>query len=99
VACDEHKPKKFDNAMITPTTTMAMENVYNQSATPIETPMLIKDKLAEFKLALADVSDEEERGYLMAKEKGPDECNDDLSRELTLRALTQQHVALCQRHV
>jgi len=29
--------------------------------------MLIKDKLAEFKLALADVSDEEKRGYLMAK--------------------------------
>ena len=49
------------------TTTMAMENVYNQSATPNETPMLIKDKLAEFKLALADVSDEEKRGYLMAK--------------------------------
>mmetsp|Transcript_8777 Transcript_8777/g.13265 ORF Transcript_8777/g.13265 Transcript_8777/m.13265 type:complete len:98 (-) Transcript_8777:262-555(-) len=59
------------------TTTMATENVYNQSATPIEMPMLIKDKLTEFELALADVSDEEKAGYLMAKEKGPDECNDD----------------------
>ena len=55
---------------------MTKDNVYNQTATPDETLILIKDKLAEFELALDDVGDEEKRCYLMAKEKGPDECND-----------------------
>jgi len=56
--------------------TAARDNVYNQSATPDETPMFIKDKLAEFELALGDVGDNEKRGYLMANEKNPEECND-----------------------
>jgi len=51
-------------------------NIYKQTATPNETPILIKNKLAEFELALDDVGDKEKRCYLMAKEKGPDECND-----------------------
>mmetsp|Transcript_17903 Transcript_17903/g.30245 ORF Transcript_17903/g.30245 Transcript_17903/m.30245 type:complete len:284 (+) Transcript_17903:137-988(+) len=51
-------------------------NIYNQTATPDETPILIKNKLAEFESALDDVGDKEKRCYLMAKEKGPDECND-----------------------
>lgn len=51
-------------------------NVYKQSATPNETPSMIEDKLAEFELALDDISDDEKRGYLLAKEEGPAECDD-----------------------
>lgn len=51
-------------------------NVYKQTATPIETPTLIKDKLAEFELALDNVSDDEKSGYLLAKEEGHTECDD-----------------------
>ena len=52
------------------------DNIYNQSATLDESPKLIKDKLAEFELVLDDVCGKEKKGYLMAKDVVPDECND-----------------------
>ncbi len=48
--------------------------IYNQSATPDESPKLIKDKLAEFELILDVVCDKEKKGYLMAKEVGRNRC-------------------------
>ena len=50
------------------------DNIYNQSATPDESPKLIKDKLAEFELVLDDVCGKEKKGYLMAKDVGRNRC-------------------------
>lgn len=71
-----HKHIMVSSSSPKSSTAMTKDNVYNQTVTPDETPILIKDKLAEFELALDDVGDEEKRCYLMAKEKGPEECND-----------------------
>eukprot|EP00985_Skeletonema_marinoi_P017484 scaffold9589_cov173-Skeletonema_marinoi.AAC.1 len=67
-----HKHIMVSSSSPKSSTAMPKDKVYNQTATPDETPILIKDKLAEFELALDDVGDEEKRCYLMAKEKGPD---------------------------
>ena len=67
---------KFIKLKHTMTKAKVKDNIYNQSATPDESPKLIKDKLAEFELVLDDVRDKEKKGYLMAKDVGADECND-----------------------
>ena len=54
---------------------MDIPNIYKQTTTPNETPLLIKEKLAEFNIALSKIDVEKRRGCLMAQERCPDECD------------------------
>lgn len=52
------------------------DTIYKQTPTPSETPTLIQEKLANFESDLDTIDKEKKRGYIMAKEKCPSECDD-----------------------
>jgi hypothetical protein len=57
---------------------MDISKVYHQSPAPDETPLLIERKLSEFAQALGEINDADKtKGYIMAKERCPEECSDD----------------------
>ena len=58
-----------------PTQNMYGDTLYKQTPTPNETPAFVREKLVEFESALDEVAVGEKRGYLMAKEKCPSECD------------------------
>jgi len=51
-------------------------NIYKQSPTPKETDTLINESLARFNSILDTIDVDEKHGYLMAKEKCPNLCDD-----------------------
>ena len=57
-------------------TTKSPHDMYKQTPTPEETAGLVSAKLDEFEAVLMDIGPGEKQGYLMAKEKGPEQCDD-----------------------
>ena len=66
------------NEITTPPSFLPIDanNIYKQSPTPIETDTLINESLTRFNSILDTIEIDEKHGYLMAKEKCPDLCDD-----------------------
>lgn len=54
-----------------------LEQMYNLTPTPEETPALVQEKLAQFDLLIDKVDSKKKSSYIAAQESCPDRCGDD----------------------